>query len=392
MKKKNLKNIIIVTITIILIIVLFILSKFDLLERRVQINSKNFPEKLIMDVAEKADKNKNGFLSAKEAGSVTTLYFKKLQSSALADVLEVANLPSYTNADFTFNFKGIKYFYNATKLTIDLADGEFFNKESKKKQIYVETSNLEEIYELKNLKNLIMSEVKLETIDISKFQKLERLNINDMYNMKELILKRHQHLKYLWVSNNQKLESIDLTKIPSLKHINIKDNSNLHTMTFGGKNSQVEDLNIIDLPKLTAIDLSYFKNLKTLYLRNIPLKELDVSHNLKLDRVGFFNLKLDTLDLTSNNKLTYLINDSDSFKNIIISPDNIISWLRLTNSKQTKLNLSNLNSKTLIGLDIQGTNIKELDITHYPNLENLYYDRELTIIIGNTSHIKSVVE
>lgn len=392
MKKINLKNVIIGTIAIILIIVLFILSKFDLLEKRVQINNKNFPEKLIMDVAKKADKNKNGFLSTKEAGSVTTLYFKKLKSSSLADVLEVANLPSYTNADFTFNFKGIKYFYNATKLTIDLADGEFFNKESKKKQIYVETSNLEEIYELKDLKNLIMSEVKLETIDISKFQKLERLNINDMYNMKELILKRHQHLKYLWVSNNQKLESIDLTKIPSLKHINIKDNSNLHTITFGGKNSQVEDLNIIDLPKLTAIDLSYFKNLKTLYLRNIPLKELDVSHNLKLDRVGFFNLKLDTLDLTSNNKLTYLINDSDSFKNIIISPDNIISWLRLTNSKQTKLNLSNLNSKTLIGLDIQGTNIKELDITNYPNLENLYYDKELTTIIGNTSHIKSVVE
>lgn len=378
------------TILILIIPVAVILVKTLTHQEEIEISKANFPEKLVREVAKKADKNNNGFLSLKEAGSVKMLYFKKLQSSALADVLEVTNLPSYTNADFSFDFKGIEHFYNVRKLTVDLADGEFFNKESTEKQIYVKTANLEKIYELKNLKSLIMYEVELEAIDISKFPNLERLNIHDMYNMNDLILNKHQHLDYLWISNNEKLESIDLTKIPSLKQVYIRDNSNLQTINFGEENTKVEEFNIMNLPRLTAINLSFLKNLKTLYLRNIPIKELDISNNLKLDRAGFFNLKLDTLDLTPNKKLTYLINDSDSFKNIIIPTDNIISWLRWTNSKQTKLSLSNLNPKTLIGLDIQGTSVKELDITDFSNLENLYYDKELTTIIGDTSHIKRI--
>lgn len=51
--------------------------------------------------------------------------------------------------DFSFDFEGIQHFYNTTKLTINLVDGEFFNKESEEKQIFIKTSHLDKIYELK---------------------------------------------------------------------------------------------------------------------------------------------------------------------------------------------------------------------------------------------------
>lgn len=388
------KKKVIIFIGIILIIIVIVMIKYFVLikEKEIKINKKNFPEELVRKVAIKADKNNNGILSKKEAGKVKELYFKKLQSSDLADVLEVDQLPSYTNADFSFDFEGIQHFYNTTKLTINLADGEFFNKESEEEQIFVKTSNLEKIYELKNLKSIHMYEVELESIDIQKFPKLEKLNLHAMYNMKELVLKKHNKINYLWVSNMDHLERVDLSSVPSLKKVYIRDNTNLQTIKFGKDNTKVEEFNIMYLPKLQNIDLSFCTNLKTLYIRKVPITSLDVSKNMKLDRVGFFQLSLDTLDLRNNKKLTYLINDSDSLKNIIIPDDNILSWVRWINSDIDRFPFHNLNSDTLIGIDIQGTKIKEFDITPYPNLENLYYDKEITTIIGNTSNIKSIVK
>ena len=87
------------------------------------------------------------------------------------------------------------------------------------------------------------------------------------------------------------------------------------------------------------------------------------------------------LDLSNNKKITYLINSSDAAKKIIIPDDNIIDMIRWTDSDITKFPINNLNPNTLTGIDIQGTNIKELDISKYPNIEYLYYDKDITTII-----------
>lgn len=203
-----------------------------------------------------------------------------------------------------------------------------------------------------------MYKVELESIDIQKFLKLEKLNLHAMYNMKELVLQRHNKINYLWVSNMDHLERIDLSSVLSLKKVYIRDNTNLQTIKFGKDNTKVEEFNIMYLPNLQNIDLSFCTNLKTLYIRKVPITSLDVSKNMKLDRVGLFQLSLDMLDLRNNKKLTYLINDSDSLKNIIIPDDNILSWVRWIYSDIDRFPFHNLNSDTLIGIDIQGTKIK----------------------------------
>lgn len=373
------------------IVLLLFFGSFFIKEDGVKINKTNFPEELVRKVAIKADVNKNGILSKKEAGKVKTLYFKKLKSSDLADVLESSHLPVYTNDDFSFNFEGIPYFYNTENLTIDLADGEFFNKESEEKQQFVKTSNLDKIYQLKNLKKMNLHEVGLEKINIQKFPKLKRLNLHSMYQMKKLILPEHPNLNYIWISNNDLLEEIDLTNVSHLEQVHIRDNQNLQSLKMEN-NPNIQEINMMYLPKLQNINLSSCLDLKTLYIRKVPLIHLDVSKNIKLDRVGFFNLSMQTLDLTHNKKLTYLINDHDSFKEIILSDDNILAWLRWINSNTDQFPIPNLNLNTLIGLDIQGTKIKEIDISPYSNLETLYYDEELTTIIGDTTRVKSLVK
>ena len=75
-----------------------------------------------------------------------------------------------------------------------------------------------------------------------------------------------------------------------------------------------------------------------------------------------------------------MINANDSFQSIILPEDNCVSMIRWTDSVVTTFPVENLNPETLVGIDIQGTAIKELDVSFYPNLEYLYYDEDVTQI------------
>ncbi|MBQ3028897.1 MAG: hypothetical protein IJD26_07420, partial [Lachnospiraceae bacterium] len=123
------------------------------------------------------------------------------------------------------------------------------------------------------------------------------------------------------------------------------------------------------------------ESLKSLNLTDVALTGLDVSKNAALEQLCAEGLQLDTLDLRSNPKISYLINDSDSFKEIRLPENNNVTMLRWTNSVVTEFPVTNLNPETLTGIDIQGTAIKELDVSGYPNLEHLYYDEDVTEIM-----------
>ena len=114
---------------------------------------------------------------------------------------------------------------------------------------------------------------------------------------------------------------------------------------------------------------------------DVALKTLDISKNVELEQVCAEGLQLGTLDLTSNPKVTYLINAGDSFQEIVLPKDNCISMIRWTNSVVTEFPVKNLNPDTLVGIDIQETAIQELDVRDYPKLEHLYYNEDVTNIL-----------
>ena len=166
----------------------------------------------------------------------------------------------------------------------------------------------------------------------------------------------------------------------NIKTVDIVRNDSLKNVTFGEANGKLENIQLNGLKRLTEFDISGLENLKSLNLTEVGLTDLDVSENTGLEQFCAEGLQLDTLDLSNNPNVTYVINDKDSFRTILLPKENRIDMIRWTNSKVTEFPVENLNPETLTGIDIQGTAIKELDVSGYPKLEYLYYDEDVTKI------------
>ena len=177
------------------------------------------------------------------------------------------------------------------------------------------------------------------------------------------------------------METVDLSGAKSIKNLDLMECESIKEVMFGEANEKLETIQLNGLKRLCEVDVSCLESLKSLNLTNVALTGLDVSKNAALEQLCAEGLQLDTLDLRSNPKITYLINDKDSFRTILLPEKNCIDMIRWTNSTVTEFPVTNLNPETLTGIDIQGTGIKELDVSGYPNLEHLYYDEDVTEIM-----------
>ena len=343
----------------------------------VEITEENFPEPLLRKKALAVDSNKDNKLSEEEAHAVTKLHLKKLIDDG--DGLEEA-LPQYTIADFTFDLEGIQYFPELSELTVNLLGGELF-VENAEEEILATTKNFERLYACTNLKKLSLYEVDITSLDLSAFLNLKRLELNCMYHLQTLQLGNHKTLSTLWVSECHNLKTMDVSELENLKTVDIVWNDGLTELYFGKANKKVETIQLNSLKSLYEVELSDLVNLKSLNLMDVALKTLDISKNVELEQVCVERLQLGTLDLTSNPKVSYLINAGDSFQEIVLPEDNCISMIRWTNSNVTEFPVKNLNPDTLVGIDIQETAIQELDVRDYPKLEYLYYNEDVTNIL-----------
>lgn len=345
----------------------------------IEINEKHFPEELLRRKAQEADCNGDGSLSPEEIKQVKKLYLKKLADTK--DDVDGPPWPEYSEEDFSFDFEGIQYFTELSDLTVNLLGGELFvATDSGQEDILVTTKNFERIYECTKLKTLSLYEVDVMSLDRSAFPQLTRLELNSMYNLKFLDAGVYEELSVLWVSECHKLELLDVSSLEKLKTLDVVRNSNLKRIEFGRANQMLENIQLNGLQNVTEVDVSYLEHLKILNLIEVGLIGLDVSGNPELEQLCGDGLHLDTLDLRNNPNINYLVNAKDSFKTVLLREENCIEMIRWTDSVVTEFPVTNLNPETLTGIDIQGTAITELDVSGYPNLEYLYYDKEVTNI------------
>ncbi len=347
----------------------------------VEINEMTFPEQLLRKKALAADADGDSVLSEEEAKTVTKLHLKKLADADAKDAMEDEPLPEYTVTDFVFDLEGIQYFTELSELTVNLLGGEAFVEGGTEEEIPVETKSFNRLYECTKLKKLSLYEVDIPALDISGWSDLKRLELNYMYHLKNLSVGNHETLSALWISECHALETIDLSELESIKTVDIVRNDSLKNVSFGEANEKLETIQLNGLRSLNEVGVSKLQNLKSLNLMKVALTSLDVSKNAELEQLCAEGLHLDTLDLRSNPKISYLINAGDSFRTILLPEENCIDMVRWTDSVVTEFPIENLNPETLTGIDIQGTAIKELDVSGYPNLEHLYYDEDVTKII-----------
>lgn len=153
----------------------------------------------------------------------------------------------------------------------------------------------------------------VEKIEICGVKSLE--GIQYFSNLKELYLCDESHdkggnLTALDISKNIKLEAL-VCSHNQFKELSLS-NENL-THLFLQYNTELEKLNLSNLPNLVWLDCSYNKlysldvshntRLSRLYCRDNKLLTLNVSNNIELDGIFCMNNNLSTLDI-SNTKIT----------------------------------------------------------------------------------------
>lgn len=169
----------------------------------VAVDEKHFPDPVLLDKAQDADGNKDGFLTPDEVESITEL---ELGSSGLASLegiqyfqnLKILNAwrnPKLVFADLRYNLKLERVLLHTTGLKtvllpptptldhLDLQDTKVETLDAsncpKLRHLSVANSNLKEFKGPPSLQGLFLTGTSIETFDTSKYKLLQALHISD---------------------------------------------------------------------------------------------------------------------------------------------------------------------------------------------------------------------
>lgn len=240
-----------------------------------------------------------------------------------------------------------------------------------------------DISDCENLKSLDCSNNKISNLDIRKCKELTYLEcfINQL---SKLNLSNNSKLNHLHCSGNN-LTTLDISKCKELKYINCCYNNilNLNLNKCNGllvlecSNNKLSKLNL-DNPQLNYLDCSY-NNLSNLTLNNLKLDYLDCSFNnllsLDLSKCGnllktlyCFNNKLLQLNTNYFPKLETLSCGENKLTVINISKNCELNFFYCDNNPIKHLNLTR--NKKIRDLNIKGTQLTSIDISHLDKLEH----------------------
>ena len=316
--------------------------------------------------------------------------------------------------------------------TLDVSQNKALEK------LRISSNNLAEINLRNNtvLTDLIIFKNNLTTLDLSRNTKLNLLYASEN-NLTTLDLSNKEFLWTLSINGNNNLTSLDISdtnihsldmaNLPNLTNLNASNSSlesidNLNKATnlkmLNLTNNRISSLNVSKLTKLEILLVSGQRNskgekiLSSLTLPN-TIKDLRIGNN-NLSSLDFIskckNLetlyaygsnKIETLNLSSNTKLTTMDITSTSIKqlylnnisaltsttltNIVKSVPNITSLSLGNNKSLTKVsigNFDNLKSVTIHTSTEGNDNISSININNNPKLTN--------ITLGKLSNLNSL--
>ena len=224
------------------------------------IDENAFPDDMFrVCVTEQADSDKDGYLSDDEIGS-------------LLDLAVGYNLPEGQSID---SLKGIENFKNLQELSLS--------------GVNIESLDLSEFKNLTALsihdtplKQLVLSKDVLRTLYISN-SPLKSLDVSGSANLRELTCEQAElemlnisdciHLERLFLRDNR-IKSLDLSNFKFLSYVDCQGNEMESLITTGC--DSLETL-FCENNNLTELEVNHLKNLKTLGVAFNPLTVLDVS-------------------------------------------------------------------------------------------------------------------
>ena len=228
-------------------------------------------------------------------------------------------------------------------------------------------TNLKGIRHLKYVRDLNCSYQKLTTLDLELNMRVERLDCRGN-QLKDLLLRpTGTSLKYLNCSFN-KLTALDLSKSSELTELYCHENyltsldlsANKKLQIIGATSNKLTALDVRNLPELTVLNL----------WANYDIKAIDVSKNLKLERLDVAQNSLTSLNVKNNRKLVELQVYCNQLTSLDLSSNYMLKTLYCSENQLTSLDLSS--NVALEDLTVSENPIAELNLHPLSNLKTLY--------------------
>lgn len=261
-------------------------------------------------VYEHFDKDKNGFLSRKEALEITTIDVKGHNENG-----------SYSS------LSGIEYFVNLRRLSCG------FNGISE-----LNVSNNP------NLSELICDHNQLSFLDVANNPNLTYLSCGG------------NQLTVLDVANNPKLTSL-MCDCNLLTSLDVSNKPRLDTL-FCNEN------------RLSSLDISSTPDLQYLRCQNNMLTSLDITHNPNLLSLNCTNNLLTNLSLSPSKNLHDISCENNKLSSLIISDMISLTSVFCNDNKLTTLNISN--TPNLTELSCPENQLTDLNLTSIPSITKLW--------------------
>ena len=366
------------------------------------INDTNFA-RAVRKYAKKADTNKDGYLSEKEAEKITKVRF-----------FEDYNIDS---------FKGIEYFteiedfyYRADSSDTDYDDIVIHETSTaskinlsgfkKLKKVNIDSRNayLRKV-NLKNCPNLeevdIQGNIKgcVDDLNLKGCKNLRTLTLY-MTDVKKLNLSNLKKLTELSIDDdNDKLKTLNVKGCTNLRTVDIISGSLRHLKLKGAK--KLEYFSVAGACSFDSLDFSTNTGLNELHLGyGIYVSDLNLENNLNLKKLRLYDSNITSLKVSNKNLRQLDCRASGKLEKLDVSGCPKLEAINCSNTDLTKLNvkknvnlryidcdntgLKKLNLKKnhkLEMLKCRDTDIRELDLsnTRIRGPESLRYDRDVTV-------------
>ena len=228
-------------------------------------------------------------------------------------------------------------------------------------------TNLKGIRHLKYVRDLNCSYQKLTTLDLELNMRVERLDCRGNQLTDLLLRPTGTSLKYLNCSFN-KLTALDLSKSSELTELYCHENyltsldlsGNAKLQIIGATSNKLTALDVRNLPELTVLNL----------WANYDIKAIDVSKNLKLERLDVAQNSLTSLNVKNNRKLVELQVYCNQLTSLDLSSNYMLKTLYCSENQFTSLDLSS--NVSLEDLTVSENPIAELNLHPLSNLKTLY--------------------
>ena len=160
------------------------------------------------------------------------------------------------------------------------------------------------------------------------------------------------------------------------------DLSALHQLrSFTGMADEIDvsgcpELEVLVTTEVSKLDLSHNPKLRELDVGFSDSLRLDVRHNPLLERIDWYSLANDEVDLSGLSRLRHVDGHESRIKRLLVRDCSALEWLRCAGGRSLEV-LDVRGCTNLCEIDVNENNLTSLDLSETPHLQrlNLFFNR-----------------